>query len=174
MHGKIVRKQLAHFYVSKRNGVGVGVEFWELVAHWVVKVIFFVLVCFFLGWLGLRVLDALTPKIHERELIGKDPRAVGLFISGFLIYIGLVIHGAVTTLPGPLDWDLIARRLGLIAVAFAVSLFLAVGMFNLLDRLTPQIPFSSLRESSLGTGIHVFGYFAFLGLITHAAFAAAV
>ena len=149
-------------------------EFWELVGVWVVKVVFFTLICFFLGWLGLRVLDALTPKIHQRELIGKDPRAVGLFISGFFIYLGLVIHGAVTTLPGGLVViDSIMRRLGLISVAFVISLFLAVGMFNLLDRLTPKIPFSSLRESSIGTGLYVFGYFAFLGLITHAAFAAA-
>lgn len=149
-------------------------EFWELVGVWVVKVVFFTLICFFLGWLGLRVLDALTPKIHHRELIGKDPRAVGLFISGFLIYLGLVIHGAVTTLPGGLVvLDSIMRRLGLITVAFVISLFLAVGMFNLLDRLTPKIPFISLRESSIGTALYVFGYFAFLGLITHAAFAAA-
>ncbi len=150
-------------------------EFWELVALWVAKVVLFVLICFFLGWLGLRVLDALTPRIHERELMGKNPRSVGLFISGFLIYIGLVIHGAVTTLPGgSLELDLIMRRLGLIVVAFVVSLLLAVGMFNLLDRLTPRIPFSSLRESSLGTGFYVFGYFLFLGLITNAAFAAAL
>ncbi len=149
-------------------------EFWELVGVWVVKVVFFTLVCFFLGWLGLRVLDALTPKIHQRELIGKDPRAVGLFISGFLIYLGLVTHGAVTTLPGGLVvLDPILRRLGLIAVAFVVTLLLSVGMFNLLDRLTPKIPFSSLRKSSLGTGFYVFGYFVFLGLITNAAFAAA-
>lgn len=149
-------------------------EFWELVGVWVVKVVFFTLICFFLGWLGLRVLDALTPKIHQRELIGKDPRAVGLFISGFFIYLGLVIHGAVTTLPGGLVvLDSIMRRLGLITVAFVISLFLAVGMFNLLDRLTPKIPFISLRESSIGTALYVFGYFAFLGLITHAAFAAA-
>lgn len=149
-------------------------EFWELVGVWVAKVIFFTLICFFLGWMGLRVLDALTPKIHQRELIGKDPRAVGLFISGFFIYLGLVIHGAVTTLPGGLVViDSIMRRLGLISVAFVISLFLAVGMFNLLDRLTPKIPFISLRESSIGTALYVFGYFAFLGLITHAAFAAA-
>ena len=149
-------------------------EYWELVGVWVVKVVFFTLICFFLGWMGLRVLDALTPQIHQRKLIGKDPRAVGLFISGFLLYLGLVIHGAVTTLPGGLlILDSIMRRLGLIVIAFVMSLLLAVGMFNLLDRLTPKIPFSSLRESSLGTGLYVFGYFAFLGLITHAAFSAA-
>ena len=149
-------------------------EYWELVGVWVVKVVFFTLICFILWWMGQRVLDAQTPQNHQRKLIGKDPRAVGLFISGFLLYLGLVIHGAVTTLPGGLlILDSIMRRLGLIVIAFVMSLLLAVGMFNLLDRLTPKIPFSSLRESSLGTGLYVFGYFAFLGLITHAAFSAA-
>ena len=149
-------------------------EFFELLGHWLIKVIFFALVCFFLGWLGLRVLDALTPRIHEREEIGKDPISVGLFIAGFFLYIGLVIHGAVTSLPGgPLTIDLVFRRLGVIAVAFMLALFLTVGMFNLLDKLTPKIPFSRLLGSPLGTGLYVFGYFVFLGLITNAAFAAA-
>ena len=70
--------------------------------------------------------------------------------------------------------NILIQRLGLIVVAFVVSLLLAVGVFNLLDRLTPKIPFSRLRESSLGTGVYVLGYFVFLGLITHAAFAAAL
>jgi len=149
-------------------------EFLGLVGYWVAKVVLFTLICFFLGWLGLRALDALTPKIHERREIGKDPTSIGLFICGFLIYVGLVIHGAVTTLPGgSLMGSLVARRLGLIIISFVVGLFLAVGMFNLLDRLTPQIPFSRLRRSSLGTGLYVFGYFVFLGLLTNAAFAAA-
>jgi len=147
--------------------------FWELVAFWVAKVVLFMLIAFFLGWLGLRVLDALTPKIHERKLVGKDPRAVGLFISGFFIYLGLVAYGALT-MPTAVGVSLIeslvdVRRLGLLAIAFAVSLLLSVGMFHLLDRLTPKIPFSSLRHSTLGTGFYVFGYFVFLGLITTAA-----
>jgi hypothetical protein len=150
------------------------VEF-ELVAYWILKVVFFTGICFFLGWLGLRVLDTLTPHIHERKLMGEDPRAVGLFISGFFIYLGLVTHGAVTTLPGgPPVWDLILRRLGYLTIAFVVSLLIAVGMFNLLDRLTPKIPFSSLCKSPIGTGFYVFGYFLFLGLITNAAFAVAL
>ena len=154
--------------------VWVRMGFWVVLGHWLVKVIFFALTCFFFGWLGLRVLDALTPKIHERREIGKDPTSIGLFIAGFFLYVGLVLHGALTTLPGGLDTDLVLRRLGLIAISFVLGLLLAVGMFNLLDRLTPLIPFSRLRRSPLGTGIYVFGYFVFLGLITHAAFAAAL
>ncbi|KXB02214.1 hypothetical protein AKJ44_01165 [candidate division MSBL1 archaeon SCGC-AAA261F17] len=151
-----------------------AVGFWGLVGFWLVKVLILALICFLLGWLGLRALDALTPRIHEREEIGKDPIATGLFISGFLIYVALVIHGAVTTLPGgSFVGSLFMRRLGIIAIAFVVSLLLAIGIFNLLDRLTPQIPFAKLRHSSLGTGLYVFGYLIFLGLITNAAFAAA-
>ena len=48
---------------------------------------------------------------------------------------------------------------------------MAVGMFNLLDKLTPKIPFSRLLGSPVGTGLYVFGYFVFLGLITNAALA---
>ena len=40
--------------------------FWELVGFWVTKVVLFTLICFFLGWLGLRAIDALTPRIHQR------------------------------------------------------------------------------------------------------------
>lgn len=153
--------------------LGPALGFWELVAFWVTKVVLFMLIAFFLGWLGIMALDALNPKIHERELVGKDPRAVGLFISGFLIYLGLVSYGALT-MPTAVGASLVgslvdARRLGLLAVAFVVSLLVGVGMFRLLDRLTPRIPFQSLRESPLGTAFYVFGYFVFLGLITAAA-----
>ena len=148
--------------------------FWELVGFWVTKVVLFALICFFLGWLGLRAIDALTPRIHQRREIGRDPTAIGLFTAGFFLYLGLVIHGAVTSLPGgQLVADLLLRKLGIIVVAFVVSVLLAVGMFNLLDRLTPQIPFGRLLGSPLGTGLYVFGYFVFLGLITNAAFASA-
>lgn len=155
--------------------IGPTLTFWELVAFWVAKVILFALICFFLGWLGLRVLDALTPRIHERKLIGKDPVAVGLFISGFFIYVGLVIHGAMT-MPTAVGASLLGslidvQRIGLIAVAFVVSLLVGVGILNLVDRLTPQISFLSVRRSSVATGIYVFGYFLFLGLITNAALA---
>ena len=61
------------------------------------------------------------------------------------------------------------RRLGLLAIAFVVSLLVGVGMFRLLDKLTPHIPFQSLHKSPIGTGLYVFGYFVFLGLITTAA-----
>jgi small-conductance mechanosensitive channel len=149
--------------------LGPTLSFWELVALWVVRVVLITLICFFLGWLGIRALDALTPKIHERVMIGKNPTSVGLFIAGFFIYVGLVVHG-VAGMPTVGIGSLIDfRRLGMIAVAFAVSLLVGIGILNLVDRLTPQIPFRGIQRNSIATGVYVFGYLVFLGLITNAA-----
>lgn len=148
-------------------------SFYEIVAIWVAKTLILALICTFLSWLGIRVLDALTPKIHERKMIGKDPIAVGLFIAGFLIFIGLVIHGAFATpivVGAPLLENLInLERLGLIAVSFFMSLILGIVIFHIVDRLTPKIPFPSIKRDPIAVGVYVFGYLVFFGLIIHAA-----
>jgi uncharacterized membrane protein YjfL (UPF0719 family) len=153
--------------------LGPAVPFYQIVAIWVAKTLILTLICIFLSWLGIRVLDALTPKIHQRKKIGENPIAVGLFISGFMIFIGLVIHGALSTpiaVGAPLLESLIDfRKLGLIAVSFFISLILGIGIFHLVDRLTPRIPFSSIERNSIAVGVYVFGYLVFFGLIVHAA-----
>jgi len=154
--------------------IGTTTPYYVLLVTWLVKTIILAFICAFIAWLGIRVLDALTPQIEERELIGENPVSVGLFIAGFFILIGLVIHGAATTstlLGAPVSEQAIEflRRLGLIAASFFISLLVGVTMLHIIDRLTPRIPFMNIAESSLGVGIYVFGYLAFLGLIMHAA-----
>ena len=148
-------------------------SFYEIVAIWVAKTLILALICTFLSWLGIMVLDALTPKIHERRMIGKNPISVGLFIAGFLILIGLVIHGAFATpivVGAPLFENLInLERLGLIAIGFFMSLLLGIAIFHIVDRLTPKIPFSSIQRDPIAVGVYVFGYLVFFGLIIHAA-----
>ncbi len=63
---------------------------------WLARTAFYAFVSAFLLWLGIRVLDVLTPRIHERQKIGESPISTGLFIGGFFIFTGLVIHGAAT------------------------------------------------------------------------------
>lgn len=125
-------------------------------------------ICSFLGWLGLRVLDALTPKIHEREMVGKDPIATGLFIAAFIIFIGLVIHGASTMPFSPAIKLITFRRAGLIALSFFVSILLGIAIFNIIDKATPKIPFRNIENNSIAVATYVFGYLVFLGLILHA------
>ena len=147
--------------------------YYEIALVWIARMVIMAVICTFLGFLGIRILDMLTPKIHEREDIGKDPTAIGIFIAGFIIFIGLVIHGACTA-PIPLHALLVHslidfKRLGLVILAFFSSVLLGIGLFYLVDKLTPKIAFSQVNDSPVGVGVFVAGYLIFLGLILHAA-----
>jgi uncharacterized membrane protein YjfL (UPF0719 family) len=148
-------------------------DFYVVVLLWVARVIIWTFICALLAWLGIRVLDALTPHIHERERIGENPISVGLFMGGFLILVGLVIHGVVTgpvVVGGGLLASLIdPRRLGLVAISFLVGLLLGIALLRIVDKLTPKIPFLSVEQNPIAVGVYVFGYLVFFGLIIHAA-----
>jgi len=153
--------------------LGPTTNFYVIVLLWVARTIILAVICAFLAWLGIRVLDALTPHIHKRETIGQDPVSVGLFIAGFFILVGLVIHGTITgpvlVGAGILESLIDLRRLGLIAVSFLLSLLLGIVLFRIIDKLTPKIPFGSIGKSPIAVGTYVFGYLVFFGLIMHAA-----
>jgi uncharacterized membrane protein YjfL (UPF0719 family) len=154
-------------------GLGLGVPFWVIALIWLAKVVLLVFISALLAWLGVRALDVLIPQIPYRERIGESPVATGLFVAGFFILIGLVIHGALTALTAvtaPIVWYIFDfRTWGLLAMSFAISLLLGVALFYIVDKLTPKIPFSSIKESPVAAGLHVFGYLVFFGLILHAA-----
>ena len=153
--------------------LGLIAPFWIIVLVWLAKVILLALICTLLAWLGIRVLDALTPHIHQRQRIGESPVATGLFIAGFFILVGLVIHGATTALTAVaapiLGYIFDFRTWGILAISFVVSLLIGIALFHIVDKLTPRIPFLSINESPVAVGIYVFGYLIFFGLILHAA-----
>jgi len=153
--------------------LGLGLPYWVIVLIWLAKVILLALISTLLAWLGIRVLDALTPHIHQRQRIGESPVATGLFIAGFFILVGLVIHGAITALTAVtapiLGYIFDFRTWGLLAISFLISLLIGIALFHIVDKLTPRIPFLSVNESPVAVGIYVFGYLIFFGLILHAA-----
>lgn len=153
--------------------VGPSIPFYLLVLVWIGRMVLVTFICTILGWLGIRVLDVLTPHIHQREKIGEDPTAVGIFIAGFIIFIGLIIHGNCTApmvIGGALIDSLIdLRRLGLMSICFFASLLVGIMVFDIVNRLTPRIPFLSIKDDSIAVGIYVFGYLIFLGIILHSA-----
>ncbi len=152
--------------------LGPEMPFYALAALWMVRTIVLVLICSFLALLGIRLIDVLIPKIPKRERVGGNPISIGLFIGGYFIFIGLIIHGALTmpTVVGaPLIESIIdPRRLGLMATCFLVSVLLAVALFYMMDKLTPKIPFSEIDKNPIAVGICVSSYFIFFGLIIHA------
>ena len=153
--------------------LGLVAPFWIIVLIWLAKVILLTLIATLLAWLGIRVLDALTPRIHQRQRIGESPVATGLFIAGFFILVGLVVHGAITALTAVtapiLGYIFDFRIWGVLAISFVVSLLVAIALFHIVDKLTPKIPFVSVNKSPVAVGIYVFGYLIFFGLILHAA-----
>jgi len=153
--------------------LGLGIPFWVIALIWLAKVVLLVFVSALLAWLGVRALDALIPHIPYRERIGESPVATGLFVAGFFILIGLVIHGAITALTAVtapiVGYIFDFRTWGLLAMSFAISLLLGVALFYIVDKLTPKIPFGSIKENPVAAGLHVFGYLVFFGLILHAA-----
>jgi len=153
--------------------LGLVAPFWVIVLIWLAKVVLLAFISVLLAWFGVLTLDALTPRISHRERIGEDPVAVGIFIAGFFIFMGLVIHGAIsalTAVTAPIIWYIFDfRTWGLLAISFLVSLLVGVVVFYIVDWLTPRIPFLSINRSPVAAGIHVFGYLVFFGLILHAA-----
>jgi len=153
--------------------LGLTYPFWVIVFIWLAKIILMAFICTLLAWLGIRTLDALTPHIHKRQRIGESPIATGLFIAGFFILVGLVIHGAATAhtaIGGSIvGYIFDFRAWGLLALSFLVSLLVGIVLFRLVNKLTPKIPFLSINESPVAVGIYVFGYLIFFGLILHAA-----
>ena len=153
--------------------LGLGLPFWLIVLIWLAKVVLLALICTFLAWLGIRALDALTPQIHKRQRIGESPVAIGLFIAGFFILVGLVIHGATTALTAVtapiLGYIFDFRTWGILAISFVVSLFIGIALFHLVNKLTPKIPFMNINQNPVAVGIYAFGYLVFLGLVLHAA-----
>jgi len=155
------------------NELGLAAPFWLVVLAWIAKVVVLALICALLAWLGIRVLDALTPRIHQRQRIGESPVATGLFIAGFMILVGLVIHGATTAYTAVgvsiVEYVFNFRTWALVAVSFLISLLIGIAMFRIIDKLTPKIPFMNINKNPLAVGIYVFGYLLFFGLILHAA-----
>lgn len=153
--------------------LGLALPFWLTVLIWIARIVILVFICTLLAWLGVRALDALTPHIHERQRIGEHPIATGLFIAGFFILVGLVIHGAATSptaVGGSITgYILDFRTWGLAAISFAISLLIGIALLRIVDKLTPKIPFINVNKSPVGVGIYVFGYLVFFGLILHAA-----
>ena len=153
--------------------LGLVAPFWVVVLMWLVRIILLAFIGTLLAWLGIRVLDVLTPHIHERQRIGESPVATGLFIAGFFILVGLVIHGAATSYTA-VGGSMVAhifnfRTWGLLAVSFLVSLLIGIALFHTVNKLSPKIPFMKVNESPVAVGIYVFGYLIFFGLILHAA-----
>lgn len=153
--------------------LGSAVPYYVTVLLWLARTAFFAFFCTGLLWLGVIILDMLTPHIRERQKISENSIATGLYISGFIICIGLVIHGASTlpTLVGASPWLAVfnPNRLLLVVAGFALSLLVGIVILNVVIRLSRTISFKTLGQEPIAAGVYIFGYLIFFGLLMNAA-----
>jgi uncharacterized membrane protein YjfL (UPF0719 family) len=116
----------------------------------------------------------ITTKIHEFKIIKGDPLATGLFVSGFLIFAGLVVYGSMVN-PFFLGQSVIfgayfnLQRLIVVVLSFVVSLVFGWLFYVVFARLTPfEIDLDDVNKSPVAVGVFLFGYEVFLGLIMFA------
>ena len=60
---------------------------------WYVRMFVSGLLCILIGFVGIAVLDRITVGVKEFNVIRQDAEATALFVGGFLLFIGIVIHG---------------------------------------------------------------------------------
>jgi len=152
----------------------VGSDFLFSALLYFVRVFVSSLICLFLGYLGIMVLNLITTKIKEFKTIKGDPLGTGLFVSGFLIFAGLIIQGCMVN-PFAFGQNVTIssyfniERLIIILLGFLVSLLYGLLFYLVFAKLTPfGIDLDDVNKSPVAVGIFLFGYEIFLGLIMYA------
>jgi len=154
--------------------MAIGTEFLISSLLWFVRAFISSLICLFIGFLGIISLDYITTKITEFKTVKEDPLATSLFVSGFLIFAGLVVHGSMVN-PFFLGQSVILgayfniERLIIVILSFVVSLLFGWLFYFVFAKLTPfGVDLDNINKSPVAVGIFLFGYEVFLGLIIYA------
>lgn len=152
---------------------GILSEFLTSVLLWFVRAFISSLICLLIGFIAIKSISRLTTKISEFKAIKGDPIGTGLFVSGFLIFAGLVVYGSMVN-PFFLGQSVIfssffnLQRLLVVALSFFVSLFFGWFFYYIFAKLTPfGVDLDDVNKSPVAVGIYLFGYEVFLGLIVY-------
>jgi hypothetical protein len=153
--------------------VAVPSEFLTTVLFWFVRAFVSSIICLAIGFIALAILTLITTKISEFKDIKGNPVATSLFVSGFLVFAGLVVYGSMVN-PFFLGQSVLVssyfnfQRLLVVALSFFVSLFFGWLFYVIFSRLRPfGVELDDVNRSPIAVGIFLFGYEVFLGLIVY-------
>ena len=97
-----------------------------------------------------------------------------MFLSGFLIFTGLVVYGSMVN-PFFLGQSVLftsffnLQRLFVVGLSFFVSLFFGWLFYFIFAKLTPfGIDLDDVNKSPVAVGVFLFGYEIFRGLLVYA------
>ncbi len=151
-----------------------GEEFLTTLGLWFVRAFVSSLICLLLGYLSIRVISRITTNIQEFETLKGQPLATSLFVSGFLVYAGLVIFGSMVN-PFFLSQSVTIgayfnlQRLLAVILSFFVSLFFGWLFYVIFAKLKPfGVDLDDINKNPVAVGVFLFCYEIFLGLIMYA------
>ena len=151
-----------------------GEEFLITLSLWFVRAFVSSLICLLLGYLSIRVISRITTNIQEFETLKGQPLATSLFVSGFLVYAGLVIYGSMVN-PFFLSQSVTIgayfnlQRLLAVILSFFVSLLFGWLFYVIFAKLKPfGVDLDDINKNPVAVGVFLFCYEIFLGLIMYA------
>ncbi len=146
-------------------------EFFTALLLWFVRAFVSSLICLVLGYIAIRSMDYITKDINEFSKIKGDPMATGLFVSGFLIFAGLVVYGSMVN-PFFLGQSVLIgayfnlERLLVVVLSFLVSLVFGWIFYIVFAKLKPfGIDLDDVNKSPIAVGAFMFSFEVFLGLL---------
>jgi hypothetical protein len=148
-----------------------GTEIITSLLLWFGRALISSIICLALGYIGIKVLTLETTGINEFESIKGNALATSLFVSGFLVYAGLVIYGSMVN-PFFLSQSVLVgsyfnvQRLVVVVVSFLVSLLFGFLFYLAFTKLKPfGMVLNDINKQPLAVGVFLFCYEIFLGLI---------
>ena len=153
--------------------MAVPTEFMTSLLLWFARAFVSSIICIAIGLIAIKAMTYVTTTISEFKAIKGNPLATGLFVSGFLIYAGLVVYGSMVN-PFFLGQSVIIssffnfQRLLVVVLSFFVSLLFGFLFYLVFSKLSPfGIDLDDVNKSPIAVGIYLFGYEVFLGLIVY-------
>ncbi len=141
---------------------------------WLLRTFVSSVICLLLGLFGISMLTKITTEIKEFSVIKDNAEATALFVGGFLVLAGLIIHGSALN-PIFLGQSLIIgpyfnlQRLLSVVLSVFVSLVFGWFFYIVFAKISPMgIDLDDVNKSPVAIGVFLLCYQVFLGFIIHA------
>jgi len=151
--------------------MAIASDFFTSLLLWFTRAFISSLICLIIGIISIKVMTHVTTKIHEFKIIKGNPVGTSLFVSGFLIFAGLVVYGSMVN-PFFLGQSVLftsffnLQRLFVVGLSSFVGLIFGWLFYFIFAKLTPfGIDLDDINKSPIAVGAFLFGYEVFLGLI---------
>jgi len=153
--------------------MAIASDFFTSLLLWFTRAFISSLICLLIGIISIKVMTHVTTKIHEFKIIKGNPIGTSLFLSGFLIFAGLVVYGSMVN-PFFLGQSVMfssffnLQRLFVVGLSSFVGLIFGWFFYFIFAKLTPfGIDLDDINKSPIAVGAFLFGYEVFLGLIIY-------